>query len=301
MLIDITGILKDLPGTPSFKNFSLQDVNPLGGTRKNRKLCKPNRPMRILHRRIIESVRSLPIDLSSSTACRPGDSPVKNINRHRHRRYFYITDLHNAYPNVNSRRLAEVLMSLDLSLNGRMEILLAFLSRFCFTSEGGLAIGLPASPDLFNLYAAVLIDTPMRELCERYRLTYTRYLDDLTFSAEEPIGVRKRKELRKVICAAGFAVQHRKSQVCYLKKGPIFINGIGLDETGRVFIPRRYLRFIDGRLHFALKPNSSVGLPVIAGLMGVFHSLEISFFNQIEVKTLERCRRFKQLLRLEKR
>ena len=149
------------------------------------------------------------------------------------------------------------------------------MKRFClFLPNGGLIIGAPASPALFNLYAGVLLDEPLGALCAKWGVTYTRYLDDFTFSAPEgnPIGEKKRRAIREVIARAGFEVSHRKSAVYDLRKGAIIINGVGLEHGGRIFCPRHYTEKIKGVMLLRLG-RRNVSREVVSGMMGVFHDL----------------------------
>ena len=181
----------------TFLPFHLKDTNPLSGTEKERTVYAPNAQMKVLHTRIVSYLRWLqhnnPLLLQHATGAKPGNSSVKNVLIHRHNRYFYLTDIIDAYRNINCKTLAEILSDLDPQLKDEKEEILDFLKHYCLTSEGGLIVGAPASPDLFNIYAAVLLDQPLDEICQKYNLTYTRYLDDLCFSyLKFRIGKRKR-------------------------------------------------------------------------------------------------------------
>lgn len=279
----------------SFKMFPLEDKNPLGGTAKNRWICDPNDVMRMVHKRLIYYIRSLSVDLSSSRACRPGDSPVKNVLCHCDNQYFYLTDISDAYKNVDEKRLAKVITSVDPNLDeSQEEEVLSTLRDYCFLPEEGLAMGLPASPDLFNLYAAVVIDSELRKLSNKYDVTYTRYLDDFTFSSNKPIGARKRRKFRKVITKAGFDISHHKSKVLDLSKGEVFINGIGISQEGDLFLPRHYLDRLNGCIHLALK--GEVKPEKVESMMGSFKSITQKPFNRTEQKTMERYKRFRRQL-----
>lgn len=263
--------LEGLSGTPEFQTFPLRDKNPLGGTEKVRLIRAPNKAMRFIHARFIKQLRRLRVDLPYATGARPGNSVRWNVLRHSRNRFFYLVDIHSAYQNVDEERLAQILTG--VSSNVEVEEVLLFLKNFCLVPEGGLAVGAPASPDLFNIYASILIDRPMAELCQKHHLTYTRYLDDLTFSAKRRIGWRKREAIREIIKQAGFEVSHRKSVVADLWKGPVKINGIRLEFGGRIMLPRDYLRKIRGLIYLAMtRPVDEQVHHQICGMMGVFWS-----------------------------
>lgn len=285
--------LRYLPAEPAFTPFFLTDRNPLSGTRKKRKLYRPNVAMRIVHARLICFLRQFTRRLPHATGGLPDCSPVDNVGPHRRHRFFYLIDLCDAYRHVDVAHLADVLHTLDPSALGEQAALRQFLEQYCCAPEGGLATGAPASPDLFNLYAGRLMDDRFSALCRQYDLTYTRYLDDLTFSSpDRPIGRHRRRALRAIVMDAGFSVNDRKAGVYDLAKGPIVITGVGLEHGGRVFLPRRYLRRIRGATH-AASTRFTVSAATIHGMMGVFRSITNSRkMNRLERRLVAAYRHF---------
>ncbi|MBI4117196.1 MAG: hypothetical protein HY451_00685 [Parcubacteria group bacterium] len=290
--------IEGLQEAPGFSSFPLRDKNPLGGTEKVRLIRAPNQPMRVVHARFIKQLRKLRVGLPFATGARPGDSIRRNVLRHSRSRFFYLVDLASAYRNLNGERLTKILCELSGALSGRESEVHDFLRKFCLAPEGGLIVGAPASPDLFNLYAGILIDRPMAKLCLKHRLTYTRYLDDLTFSAKRRIGWRKRQAVREIISQAGFGISHRKALVADLKKGPIKVNGIRLELGGRIMLPRDYLRKIRGLIHLAMTGRGDEMVYYrICGMMGVFWSSTSGVpLNAIEHDLVRRFREYQEFV-----
>lgn len=254
-------LLESVAGEPNI-DFKWHEVHG-----KRRLIGHPNKPMRQLHElfrhyledgiREIDSrggyeLRKLP----SSTAFVAGSNPLQNAWRHRWGRYFYLLDLWNAYPSVDLDRLAQLLVFIkafrsyevdySFSMLGRNPFLeqelradplcapmLAFLETYCAGLYGkGLAVGGLISPQLFNWYCEVYLDAPLREVCGRYELTYTRYADDCTFSRTQPVISKIREEIRCCVKNAGFSVNHRKSHVLARPMGTVFVTKIGLRGEG---------------------------------------------------------------------
>jgi hypothetical protein len=254
----------------AFRVFTIRDVNPLGGTSKRRRIYEPNEAMDELHQRLIHALRALHVPLPYAFGALPGRSRLQNVLQHRRAAHIYLLDLHDAYPSVDGERLARILCQLDPELRGKIDEVYAFLWRYCLAHDGGLFVGAPASPDLFNLYAGTLLDGPLAELVRRYGLVYSRFLDDLTFSSPSaPIGRRKRKAIRQAVIGSGFTLSEKKTRVVDLRKGPIVICGIGLEQGGRTFVPRHYTGKIRGLIHRAAV-KGDVPLSAIHGRMGVF-------------------------------
>jgi hypothetical protein len=288
-----------LGGNPTFRTFVFKDENPLGGTVKLRKLEAPNDAMRIIHGRLIQYLRSLEIEMPYATACRLGDSPRKNLERHKGNRYFFVLDLKNAYRQVDQRKLARILCAADPALKGSEEEVSAFLGQYCVSKFGGLPMGASASPDLFNLYCAVLLDVPLGKLCAEYGWVYTRYLDDLTISCTSDPPTRRvgRPAIRAIVEEAGFKVNHKKARLRDLAFGPIFLNGIGLEHGGRIFVPQWYVTHVRGLLLWGLQGDFTLR-PKIDGAMGVFLSI-IDRHNPTatERKVIGLHQRFRWLMR----
>ena len=188
--------LKELEGDDTagaaFETFTLNDYNPVSGTRKRRVISAPNAPMRLLHQRLIQRLRQIPCQMPFAVGARPGGSPRAALRPHLDARYIYTLDIKDAFPSVKRDVLAETLFRLDPDLGESPDEIAGFLDGYCFDARrGGLVIGAPASPDLFNIYAAEVLDRRLADLIKRHGLRYTRYIDDLTFSSKNTIGRRK--------------------------------------------------------------------------------------------------------------
>lgn len=183
-------------------------------------------------------------------------------------RYFTSMDIRQAFASVDVNSLAKILHGIWGNTSNLDEIT-QFLSLFCFRQGTGLIQGAPASTDLFNLYMEHLVDKRMRAFCEAHGICYTRYVDDMLFSRNEPIGKALRWQLAQVVEEAGLQIQHSKTQVLDLKKGPCIINGIGVRLPCNTFMPRAKLRKLRGMLYlFAKKRN--IRQRDVAGHYGFF-------------------------------
>ena len=232
---------------------------------KRRLVGNSNNPMRRLHRLFGGYIRTgiatmgkdnYPLRrFPSASAFVTGANPLKNAQRHANGRFFYITDIWNAYPSVDLEKLAGLIVYIrkydvhradfSLSMLGQRSLLLeelkddalfpllsAFLKFFCSGMYGrGLAVGGTLSPYLFNLFCEVYVDAGLRQMCKKYDITYSRYADDCVFSRNKPIIRDIRKELRECITRGGFVVNHRKSKVLSREMGAVFVTKIGLRDS----------------------------------------------------------------------
>jgi hypothetical protein len=256
-----------LSDKPSFTRVVIRDKNVLSGVKKFRTIYVPNKSMKIVHKFFIRYLRCLKEGISDSDGTRKGSSIIKNILKHRFNRYFYAVDIQRAYPSINGERLTEILYKLDPELNPKR--IREFLKTMCLTSKNGLITGAPASPDLFNIYVSIVLDGTLKNIAQKYKLTYTRYRDDLLFSSTAPIGKRKRKAICSVIRTAGFTPHPQKTRLYDLKQKPAVINGIRLEFGGRIFVPRHFLRKAYGLIHRAIT-KGDITQEKIEGTMGAF-------------------------------
>lgn len=238
-----------LPGgqTPRFKRYTKRNG------KKKRNISKPNDAMRKLHAQLMRRLAAVAHGkfLMSAYGSVKRFSPTLNALQHTQGRYFYQLDITNAFPSVSLEKLAAVLATLDPKLGSRTEVE-RFLLAYCAGKGGGLATGAPASPLLFNIYCAALIDPGIRELCPHRRNTYTRYLDDLTISSDRLIPRILRRKIREVVESAGFEVNHRKSSVTDLHKSSVVITGACITRDGTMRPTDEYMRRVAECLHVPL-------------------------------------------------
>jgi retron-type reverse transcriptase len=121
--------------------------------------------------------------------------------------------------------------------------------------DGKLPQGAPTSPALAN-YIFIPIDVYIEKITTEANIVYTRYADDLSFSALEPISNELRKKIILNIGAAGFKINKSKSRLM----GPKCCRQVtGLSVNEKVSIPREKRRQLRARFHNVRKsPNAFI-------------------------------------------
>lgn len=310
---------------PDFKGLGgLPDIEfnwrEFGYKEKKRRLVgNPNEPMRIVHHRFEQwlkavikrikdaggfGVRIMP----SAKACRPGCNPTMNARVHQKGRFFYKTDLKSAYPSLDLSQLAELITFLWLYEHERDNFSLKFFAgdlrrnkireypeyghiletlRIFFSGLGakGIAVGGPASPYLMNLYCEVFLDSPVRYLIDRAEITYSRYVDDLVFSSQNPINSDMRREIRRRIELAHFEVNHQKSRVLALSQGVVSVTKVGLEmvdgsPVARLVYPQEKRRKLHAMIRTYLTEHKDWP-EVVSGYIAEF----LYYFKNVAVKT----------------
>jgi RNA-directed DNA polymerase len=107
-----------------------------------------------------------------------GRSIKTNASQHVGRRYVANIDLEDFYPTIHFKRISQILRSSRYSLHP--DVATAVAQLCCY--QGRLPIGAPTSGIISNIVSGPL-DSALMRLAKRNRLRYTRYVDDLTFSA----------------------------------------------------------------------------------------------------------------------
>lgn len=244
---------------PGFNNFFSKKIE--------RWVHEPNLTMSIIHLDFINLLRSLKINMPYATAESKGTNPKKNVKRHRHNRYFYVTDIKKYYHNIKTEILAHALCFFNPVWADEEKNILLFLQRYFFVAgekspktifnpnrkpkklsvKGILPTGANASPLLANIYGHFCLDMTLGPFCLQRGITYTRYMDDLTFSSKQPIGAKTRKKIRLLISAYDLVINHAKTKVWDLKvNGPLEITGITLHYGGKMSASRKQKRIIVG-------------------------------------------------------
>jgi RNA-directed DNA polymerase len=106
---------------------------------------------------------------------------VTNAKSHIGKRYVLNFDLKDFFVSINFGRVRGMFMALPYALNPEVATVLA---QIC-CHDNQLPQGAPTSPIVSNMLCAKL-DSQFQKLAKKYRFTYTRYADDITFSTTRP-------------------------------------------------------------------------------------------------------------------
>lgn len=175
---DLRAIIANAPSR--YKNYSIPKRN--GGLRM---ISQPAKEVKSLQRALSDSVLSaLPVH-SSAMAYRPGLSIFHNAARHARNGPILKFDFVDFFPSIKATDWVAYCKRNSL-FHDEEDILISTRILFRRARRGHilrLAIGAPSSPHLSN----VLMHDFDKQICDRVlgdKVTYTRYADDLTFSAK---------------------------------------------------------------------------------------------------------------------
>ena len=204
-------LLYGRPVAQRYKRFTL--AKRRGGRRA---ILAPPPDLKFLQRKLAtELVKLYPLrDVVYGFAA--GRSIIDNAKRHLRRRHVLNVDLSDFFPTISYARVQGLFISLGASRDAATT-----LAHIC-CHENALPQGAPTSPILSNMICAMM-DRELLAFAKQYHCSYTRYVDDLTFSKKTgafPLELARLdeddrrtilgKELRAIIEDNGFTPNPKK-------------------------------------------------------------------------------------------
>lgn len=171
----------------------------------------------------------------------PASPIVQNAAPHVGKAYVLNIDLKDFFPSIRAHRVKELFMSQQFRFNEQTATVLTLLTTY----QGRLPQGAPTSPIITNFICAKM-DAEMRKIANDKGWTYTRYADDLTFSADLFFDAEAVAEIRSMIESNHFVINEKKIR----QKG----KGRRKEVTGIVVntkpnVKRSYIRQVRAMLH----------------------------------------------------
>lgn len=201
---------------------------------------------------------------------------ITNAKVHRNKKYVLNIDLKDYFDSFHFGRVAGFFeKNKNYMLPHEVAVVIAQL--VCY--KGKLPQGAPSSPIITNLICQIL-DMRILKLAKAYRLDYTRYADDLTFSTNckdfDHTQTRFLSELSSIIANGGFSINTKKTRLIY-KDSRQEVTGLVVNK--KVNINRGYVKETKAMAH-SLYTNGSF---TIDGIEGTIDQLEgrFSFIDQL--------------------
>jgi hypothetical protein len=166
------------------------------------------------------------------------------------------------------------------------------LTRILFWRPKGtrqlcLAIGAPSSPLLSNILL-VDFDRAVSRFCSRLGIAYTRYADDLSFSAETSDLLSEVEQRVAGLCTKGRSprlVLNAEKTVRVSKKRSRKVTGLVLTNEGRISLGRDVKREISATVHHFLTGKLSREETLsLRGTLAYVNSVEPEFLNRLRAR-----------------
>jgi len=203
----------------------------------------------------------------------PNRNIVENAKAHIGKKYVFNIDLKDFFPSIELHRIKAVLKLPPFNLNESREKLAYMIANLCchvtdneeeilpkykvgdgynmayleeVKSRAFLPQGAPTSPILSNIICQKL-DRRLNGLAKKVGAKYTRYADDITFSADSDVfNLTFKAEMRRIVEEQRFTINEQK----------VRLQGIGYKQevTGlivneKVNVSKKYIREVRAMLH----------------------------------------------------
>lgn len=247
-----------------------------------RRIAQPSKEVKVLQRLMVDKyLRHLPVH-RSATAYSVGSSIVLNAKAHASNGPILKMDFRDFFPSIKKSDWVLYCKSTGF-LTEADDI--EFSARLFFQKQSSyrtlrLAIGAPSSPILSNILM-YKFDELISESLKDSRVVYTRYADDLTFSAPR-IGFLKgiqtlvRKSLR-LLEFPKIKVNETKTVIVSQKYKRV-VTGIVLTHTGSISVGKAARRKLRASIHHAIHGRLDRNrIRQLAGMISYVNSVEPEF------------------------
>jgi RNA-directed DNA polymerase len=172
--------------------------------RSRRVISAPRRWLKALQRKANEKVFSGFWVSDSVYNCR-GRGVIANAERHIGNNYLTVVDVNDCFPCTSTQAVLDAFATLGLR-----PAVAGALTRLT-TYHGFLPQGPPTSPAVLNVVFRP-IDEALADVARAYDAVYTRYMDDLAFSGNRPLGGLDRG-VERVLRQFGYRGNSKKRRV----------------------------------------------------------------------------------------
>ena len=175
----------------------------LDGSIKERVIRPSKRKLKLIQSKIKDRILSkieLPNNVHGGVKTK---SNITNAKPHQGNKYIFVTYLKEYFPSIKSKKIHDLFI--ELGYNKQFALQMTRLT----TWKGEVPQGTPTSTHLSNLYF-LKTDNELIKLCKENNITYTRYVDDLTFSSPSDFS-HLISDLLDIIKKNGLKISYRKT------------------------------------------------------------------------------------------
>lgn len=230
--------------------FPCYNVFIICGRRKEREITAPSLKLKLRQRWILDEIL---MKIPLSECCHgfvTGKSIVTNAEKHIGKKQILSVDIEDFFPSIKEEQVIQVFkdMGYSKSAAARLAIICCF--------EEQLPQGAPSSPYLANLTCRDM-DNEFLQISQKYGLTYTRYADDMTFSADVDLHFML-PVIKETIEKYGFSINSNKTRI-YKENERKLITGLLVREDG-LRVPKKFKRRLKQEIYYCKKFGVSTHL-----------------------------------------
>jgi RNA-directed DNA polymerase len=251
----------------------------------HRAIDHPSKQLKAMQRWLLtDIISSLPVH-PAAMAYRKNKSIYDNASLHTSSRYLLRMDCKDFFPSItdNDLRLLIANRPATFAKWKPFEIDL-FCKLVC--KDGRLTIGSPTSPALSNAVCYDM-DSELAAICKKRDITYSRYADDLFFSAKLPnVLATVEPDVATVLANLAFpkglslnVAKTRRSS----KRGRRRVTGITLGSDGKAHIGRHLKRGVRAMIH-RFDSLDAATKASLAGMIAYASGFDPDFVNNLITK-----------------
>ena len=248
---------------------------------ESRMINAPTGALKSVQKRILFALEKMTNDESVyktniSHAFQKKRSIITNAKIHRNKKMVMNFDLNDFFGSFHFGRVCGFFQK-NKHFKLPYEVAVAITQLVCF--NGALPQGAPTSPMITNLISQIM-DVKLLKLAKKYKLDFTRYADDLTFSTNDKKFLEKydefHEQLKRTISFLGFEINETKTRLQFCDSHQAVT---GLVVNKKVQVPRNYYKKVRAMAHSLYKNGSYT----IDGKEGTINQLEgrFSFIDQL--------------------
>ena len=272
-----------------------------------RTIAQPAKEVKVLQYWVMKKILSKFEIHVAAKAYRHGLSIVDNARPHTRGNFLLKMDFEDFFPSLKARDFRIFLKRSKLAFDAaEIEALCRILfwipkdpSEPKDTRNLCLSIGAPTSPMLSNILM-MKFDRRISAFCAAHNAIYTRYADDLTFSADRSSTLQLVEKAvldfsRRSVSPALTVNQDKTVRVS--RSDSRRVTGLVLTNDRKVSLGREEKRLIRARMHhFVTDRLETEQILQLRGMLAYVHSVEPSFMRRLSKKygpeAIRRCRKW---------
>ena len=255
-----------------------------------RTICFPNKNLKKVQKKLYNKLSTYYDEIKTqnnftskiSHGFEKNRSIVTNAEVHKNKRYVVNLDLLVFFPSINFGRVRSYFIKNNyFEINDDIATILAQLT--CY--KGTLPQGASTSPLIANMICNIM-DIRILKIAKKYRLDYTRYADDLTFSTNNKYFLNDYdkflEDIKNIIHRSGFELNSKKTRLLFSNSRQ---EVTGLVVNKKISVPKEYYKNTRAMAHSLYKN----GYFLIDDEVGTIEQLEgrFSFINQINLYNID--------------
>lgn len=254
-----------------------------------RVIAQPAKEVKVLQYWVMEQFLKQFSVHRAATGYRQGQGIADNVRPHLDGRFLLKLDFKDFFPSLKARDFRAFIQKYKVPLS---EEEVEALCRILFwkpkgTADLRLSIGAPTSPLLSNLLLTEF-DEEVTEFCLTLGVSYTRYADDLSFSADVSSKLEKVEKMVLALCnrliSPKLRINHEKT-VRVSKKDARRITGLTISNDARISLGRVQKRRIRACVHhFAAGRLTKEQQLELKGMLAYVNAVEPSFLARLRRK-----------------